>query len=228
MKTIGILGGMGPEATIDLMRRVVAATPATDDADHVPLLVDQNTQVPSRIAHLIEGTGTDPGPVLAAMARRLEAAGAQALALPCNTAHHYAEQISAAVDIPFLNMIDLSVAEAKRAAKRHGATEVGLLGSPALETAGVYAGAMAAQGLRAEYPADQDGLLQAIKRVKREGSNDTSRGLLRAASDSLTAQVQIIACTEFSLISDALPTHIHAIDTLDVLTRAIIRFATEA
>ncbi len=87
-RTVGILGGMGPEATVLLMQKVIAAVPARDDSDHVPLIVDQNSQVPSRIRRLIEGVGEDPAPVLAAMARRLEAAGAEALAMPCNTAHH--------------------------------------------------------------------------------------------------------------------------------------------
>ena len=89
-RTVGILGGMGPEATVLLMQQVIAAVPARDDADHVPLIVDQNRQVPSRIRRLIEGTGEDPRPVLAAMARRLQGRGPQALAMPCNTAHAYA------------------------------------------------------------------------------------------------------------------------------------------
>src|SRR5699024_6094263 len=74
LRRVGILGGMGPEATVLLMSRVIAATPAKDDADHIPLIVDQNPQGPSRIARLIEGIGADPAPVLAAMARRLEVA----------------------------------------------------------------------------------------------------------------------------------------------------------
>ncbi len=124
-RRIGILGGMGPEATVLLMSRIIARTPAADDSDHVPLLVDNNTQVPSRIKALIEKTGEDPGPVLTDMARRLEAAGVAALAMPCNTAHHYASRIRAAVSIPFLDMIELSadaVAGAGRASSGSGAT----------------------------------------------------------------------------------------------------------
>ena len=71
MRPVGILGGMGPEATILLMQKVLAAVPARDDADHVPLIVHQNPQVPSRIAALIEGTGANPTPVLEQMARDL-------------------------------------------------------------------------------------------------------------------------------------------------------------
>ena len=73
MKTVGILGGMGPEATILLMQKCLDAIDAKDDADHIPLIVHQNPQVPSRIAALIEGTGDDPAPVLKAMANDLKA-----------------------------------------------------------------------------------------------------------------------------------------------------------
>jgi aspartate racemase len=96
MKPVGILGGMGPEATVHLMQMVIDAVAARDDADHVPLIVHQNPAVPSRIRRLIDGTGDDPGPVLAQMARDLAAAGAVALAMPCNTAHAYAEATNAA------------------------------------------------------------------------------------------------------------------------------------
>ncbi|HCE72467.1 MAG TPA: aspartate racemase, partial [Ruegeria sp.] len=112
-RVVGILGGMGPEATILLQQRLLATVRAADDADHLPLLIDMNPQVPSRIAHLIQGTGTDPGPTLAQMARGLEQAGATALGMPCNTAHHYAPAIEAAVSIPLLNMVSLSVARAR-------------------------------------------------------------------------------------------------------------------
>ncbi len=104
---------MGPEATVALMARVIALVRAEDDADHVPLIVDQNPQVPSRIDWLVHGRGTDPAPVLAQMARRLEQAGAEALAMPCNTAHHFAPAIRAASRLPFIDMVATSVARAR-------------------------------------------------------------------------------------------------------------------
>ena len=72
-KTVGVIGGMGPEATVDFLRRLVASTPARDDADHIRVFVDNNPKIPSRIAALIEGGGEDPAPVLCAMAKGLEA-----------------------------------------------------------------------------------------------------------------------------------------------------------
>ena len=106
---IGVIGGMGPDATVDLMRRVIEATPADDDADHIRMIVDNNPKIPSRMKALIDGTGEDPAPVLAAMARGFETAGADVLVIPCNTAHHYLPAIRAAVRVPVVDMIALSV-----------------------------------------------------------------------------------------------------------------------
>lgn len=224
-RRIGILGGMGPEATVLLMSRLIAAVPARDDADHIPLCIDMNPQVPSRIARLVEGRGADPAPVLAAMAQGLEAAGATALAMPCNTAHNYAAVIRGAVGIPFLDMVALS---AEAAAARIGpGGRIGVLGSPALRLTGLFDRALAAHGLSAVYPAEQDAMLAAIRAIKR-GETDSARGALAKAARQLAADgvtVQLVACTEFSLVADAAAGAAEVIDTLDVLVAAITAFA---
>jgi len=211
MRTVGILGGMGPEATVELMARVIRAVPATDDAGHVPLIVDQNPQVPSRIAHLVEGRGADPGPVLRAMAERLIGAGAQALAMPCNTAHAYAAALPRRV--PLLDMVALSVAAA---AARGGRAAV--LGSPALAVARVFEAAMAARGMDFAYAHDLD----LIRAVKREGATASHRAAFARLAAAVDADIVIVACTEFSLLAAPDP---RLIDSLDVLVGAIVAFA---
>lgn len=227
MRRVGILGGMGPQATILLMQKVLDATPASDDADHIPLVVDQNPQVPSRIRRLVEGTGEDPGPVLADMAHRLVAAGAEALAMPCNTAHHYAPEIRAAVGVPFLDMVDLSVRHAARLAGPDG--RVGILASPAVRKIALFDGPLAQLDVQPLYHPDEDALLSAIRRIKAAGPVPEAALALRAASDALLqrgAEVQMIACTEFSLLADATADGVTAFDTLDRLVAAIRDFAT--
>jgi aspartate racemase len=227
MRRVGILGGMGPQATILLMQKVLASVRAEDDADHIPLIVDQNPQVPSRIQRLIEGTGDDPAPVLADMARRLVAGGAQALAMPCNTAHHYVPAIRAAVKVPILDMVDLSVTKAAGLAGVDG--QIGILASPAVRRIGLFDAALARFGVRAVYPADEAAMLVAIRQIKARGAGPEATAALRIASDDLLqrgAVVQMIACTEFSLVTDATGPGAKAFDTLDVLVGAIRDFAT--
>lgn len=216
------MGGMGPEATILMQQRLLDAVPAQDDSDHIPLLIDMNPQVPSRIAHLIEGTGGDPAPVLADMARRLEMAGAQALAMPCNTAHSYAASITAAVDIPLLNMVTLS-------ADRAGPGKVGLLASPATRITGVFDTALAKVGATPVWLPDDAALLHAIRIIKSNGATVEARNILRAASEELLAsgaETQLVGCSEFSLIAEAASADARVIDTLDVLVDAVVAFAT--
>lgn len=227
MKTVGILGGMGPAATVLLMQKIMAATAAQSDADHLPLLVDQNTQVPSRLRHLLDHKGDDPGPVLAAMAARLQVAGADAIAMPCNTAHHFGPAIRAAISVPFLDMVALSVAEAVRLAGSGGT--VGILASPAVRRVGLFDVVFARKGLTPVYALDENATLAAIRSLKADGPNDGARTKLAAASADLLAQgasVQMIACTEFSLIPQAVAPDVISFDTLDQLVQAIIAFAT--
>lgn len=229
MKTVGIIGGMGPGATVLLMQKIIAATPARDDEDHVPLLVDQNPQVPSRIRHLIEGTGEDPAPVLSAMAKRLQTAGALALAMPCNTAHHYAQEIRASVSVPLIDMVALSVTHAGSLVPAGGT--VGVLASPAVRLTGLFDRALAAAGLTALYATDDDAVLSIIRRIKADGPVAETRQALEKVSRDLLArgaQVQMVACTEFSLIADAVDASVVSFDTLDRLASGIIAFATES
>jgi aspartate racemase len=225
---VGILGGMGPEATVLLMSRIIALTPAEDDADHVPLLVDHNPQVPSRIKALVEGGGEDPGPVLANMARRLAGAGATALAMPCNTAHAHVPVITAAVDLPFINMIERTAAHL--AGMDLSNRRVGILASTAVQKLGLYDHALDDHGLAAVFPRSQADLLVAIRQLKRDARHPQARETQMRVAEELLADnvdVLLIACTEFSLIADAMPAGARVVDALDVLAAAISAFSSQ-
>ena len=99
---------MGPAATVDFMATVVAKTPAVSDQDHIHLIVDNDPGIPARQDAILRG-GPSPGPAMAAMAERLQAAGADFLVMPCNTAHAFSECIEAAVQIPLVSIIDVTV-----------------------------------------------------------------------------------------------------------------------
>ena len=110
MAMIGILGGMGPLATLDFFNKVLAATPAQGDADHVPLLIQSDPRIPSRPSAIL-GDGPSPLPALMAGRDRLVAAGATALAMPCNTAHFWFSDLSAGCPVPFIGIVDVCMTE---------------------------------------------------------------------------------------------------------------------
>lgn len=225
-RRIGILGGMGVEATLELMKRVHAATQADDDQGHVPMFVDMNPQVPSRIRHVIEKTGPDPGPVLAQMAVRLEQAGAEILAMPCNTAHLYALQIEKNVGIALLNMPELACSRAVQGMQRGGI--VGILASPATNDSGLFAGFLAEHGVTSAYPENEAGMLASIRRIKKSGPTQADINLLEQETAALVkrgAERVIVGCSEFSLVSDRIRTSVPVLDSLDVLVSAIVKFS---
>ncbi|KUM26424.1 hypothetical protein AU467_22135 [Mesorhizobium loti] len=223
---VGVLGGMGPAATIDLMRRVMEATPAADDADHIHLLVDQNPKVPSRIDALINGTGPSPLDELVRMAKGLESAGATMLAIACNTAHGYASDIAAAVRIPLLDMVTLTAeAIARRPlSQRH----IGMLASTAVLQLRLYERAFEAFGIETRYPDDQTEIMAIIKAVKKEGATAELRSRFNVVARQLLAgdvDFLAIACTELSLLVDGLDADMAKIDALDVLVSTIVERA---
>ena len=227
-KIAGVLGGMGPEATADLISRIVRNTPASDDNDHIRCIIDNNAKVPSRIKAILEG-GPDPGPVLAAMAKGLEAWGADFLAMPCNTAHHYFTCITDAVRIPVLNMIDLAVQAALDAVPE--ARRVGILCTPATHKTGLYTRPLEARGLEAVYP-DPDvetKLLGVIMTVKGGNTgNEPRQGLaevVRHVRDK-GVPVCITACTELGVILEKYD-GIAVVDAAEALAKAIVRTARE-
>lgn len=194
MKTLGVLGGMGPAATLDFLAKLQAATPAARDQDHVRVLVDINPQVPDRNA------GDDaPGPVLAEMAAKLRDGGAQVLAIACNTAHAYAREVREASGLPLVDMIDVACA----AAKATGARKVGVLATGV--AVALYAERLAGLGLEPVAPskAKQEWFMSLLYRIKAGDLSDeieNEMALVAYALAEAGAEAVIAGCTEVPLV----------------------------
>lgn len=112
-KTIGIIGGMGPQATVELFHRIIQLTNAGKDADHIRILIDNNPKVPDRTKAILSG-GKSPVEELQRMALGLQKNGADILAIPCNTSHYFLEDVQKAVTIPIVNMIEATASEMEK------------------------------------------------------------------------------------------------------------------
>jgi aspartate racemase len=229
-KIVGVIGGMGPEATVDLMRRVMQATPAQDDFDHIRMIVDNNPKVPSRIKAIIESTGESPAPILAEMARKLKAYGADFLVIPCNTAHYYLNDIRSALSIPVIDMIELTVDAVL--SENPALKTTGLLASQAVLQTGLYMKRFGERGVDLVYPQNelQGKLMNAIRAIKTGRYGDREKSILRSAAHDMigrTAEALIIACTELSLIADALDPELKVYDSAQILAEAVVRIAKE-
>lgn len=223
--TAGVLGGMGPDATVDFMARVLAATEVRSDQGHIRLLVDQNPKIPNRQRALLEGTES-PAPTLASMAARLEAMGADFLVMPCNTAHAFAAEIQAAVDIPLVSIVDVTMA----AVTESGSRSVGLLASAACLDAAVYQDALEAAGLTPvlqslEELAELTALIAAIKLGEHGAGVGSSMLALAESLVEQGATALIVGCTEIPLVLDPGDLDVPVLSSTDLLAAATVRHA---
>ena len=222
-KIVGIIGGMGPEATVDLMQRIIANTIALDDIDHIRCIVDNNPKIPSRIKAILSEGAKNPGPCMAEMARRLEQYGADFLVIPCNTAHYYYEYVAEAVSIPVVHLIDLVVNTLL--AENPNLREVGILGSTTIVKTGLYETRFNARRVKVTYPEGpmQDKLFALIRMVKSGKTGNETSSQLVDICESLAGKgidLCILGCTELGVIKADLP--IRSIDAADLLAKEIV------
>jgi len=220
---VGVLGGMGPEATVDFMSKLISFTPGDEDQNHLRLLVDQNPTVPNRQDALLHG-GTNPGPVLAEMARGLEAGGCDFLVMPCNTAHAFQDDIKAAVDIPFVSIIDATL-DAARDAKC-----VGIIATTGCIKAAIYQPVLESRGMAYVLPSDAEvaELTQLSFEVKSGNKSDKIRTDVRRLAETLVergADLIVSGCTEFPLVLQADDLDVPLLSSTDELARKTIAIA---
>lgn len=202
---VGVVGGVGPAATADFVAKIVRNTAAGRDQEHVKLVVEQNPQIPDRTEHLI-GDGADPTIALYSTCKKLEAADADIIAIPCNTAHAFVDRIQPYLSIPVVNMLDATVEHIRR--HHPGRRRVGLLATSGTVRSGVYHDAATKADLELLVPDDEH---QALVMSAIYGPKGAKAGFtqgecvaeLRRALASLArrgAEVIVLGCTELPLL----------------------------
>ncbi len=229
-RVIGVLGGMGPEATLAFYGRLIENTPARKDQDHVRVIIDSNPKVSDRTAALLWG-GESPVPLMTSGIEALERAGAEFVVIPCVSAHAFLDELRRRVRIPVLSIFD-AVAERVRQ-ELPGVSRIGLLATTGTVTAGLFERRLAESGLEVIVPGneDQPRLMAAIYGIKSSGGRDARA---RAAAEvrsvaervvALGAEGIVLGCTELPLALGPGDVSVPVIDSLVSLARAALRVA---
>ncbi len=216
------MGGLGPEATVDFMARVLALTPASRDQDHIHMLVDQNPGVPNRQEAILRGA-EDPAPALAAMANRLESAGADFVVMPCNAAHAFQTEIEQALSVPFVSIVDVTV----EAVTELSSAAVGLLATPAGIAAGTYQAAMR-EPLIVFDEAERETFMSLVYAIKAGDRGEAMTTGMRRLAEALAARgagVLIAGCTEIPLVLGPRDIDVPLVVSTDELARRTIELA---
>jgi aspartate racemase len=226
-RVIGVLGGLGPWATLDLFEKILRQMPVERDQDHLRIIIDNNPKIPDR-SPAITGAGEDPTPALVATAQNLERAGADFIVIPCNTAHYFYDAIRSAVRIPVLHIMDETAAAA---AAVPGLRVLGVLATAATMAAQLFHRACAPRGIEVIGPdaGDQDIVSRAIYGVKagRMGE-EVTRELTGVAARLVArgAQALVLGCTELPFVLKPQDVPVPLFDSNLILARAAVRAAT--
>jgi aspartate racemase len=227
-KTLGVLGGMGPLATVYFFEKVVLNTDANCDQEHIHIIIENNTNIPDRTSYLL-GKGDDPVPELIRTAKNLEKLGAEYLAMPCNTAHYFYDDIVREVNIPFLNMIEETLKYIKEKYKEE--KKIGLLATDGTRKMGVYDRYFKGSGIELIAPEGkyQKNIMDFIYRIKSDlraakidGFNETVQFLKNQG-----VNVFVLGCTELSSAYYHFNIKGSFIDPMEILAKKCINFAFE-
>jgi aspartate racemase len=229
---LGVLGGMGPLATAIFMRRLIELTPAERDQDHVPMLVWSCPQIPDRVGPIMgDPSAPSPLPMLREGIDKLVTGGAAVIAIPCNTVHHWFDEMRAASPVPIINILD-AVAEECRLQARPGA-RIGVLATEATFKAGLYQRRLAGAGFHMVRLEETD-----ARRLLLPGIADVKRNQIARAAQSFRRCIELLAqrgadavvfaCTEIPVAVGSEspaggPAHI---DSLDALAKMCLAWQT--
>lgn len=229
-KTIGILGGMGPEATLDLFAKIIAQTPATKDQDHLRVVIDSNPKVPDRTAAILRG-GVSPLPVMKAGIETLKRAGADFAVIPCVSAHFFLQELQGPDLLPILSMLDVTAEHIRQ--QHPNIRKVGMLATTGTLQGGRFRERLQQAGIETITPAavDQERVMMAIYEIKGAGAGK-DRSLIRSAIREIAgrliqrgAQGVVAGCTEIPLVLKPGDLGVPVFDTLLLLARAAIAAA---
>jgi len=229
-KVVGVLGGMGPEATLSFYGKLLANTPAQRDQDHLRVVIDSNPKVPDRTAALL-GEGESPLPMMAAGLEALERAGADFVVIPCVSAHGFLDELRAHTRLPVLSVLDVAAEEVAR--HRPALRTVGLLGTTGTVESGRFQRTLAAAGVATVVPDRQDqhrvmSAIYSIKGAGAEAAREEARRSVAGVGERLVkagAEGIVLGCTELPLVVSARDMSVPLFDVVLILARAAIAAA---
>jgi len=226
-KTIGILGGMGPEATAYFFKLIIKSTKAEKDQEHIPVVIYSHPEVPPRTDAVL-GEGPSPLSYLLEGVRVLKVAGADFIVMPCVTAHYFYNQVLAEVRVPFLNLVDETMLYALR--KVPEMKKVGLISSTGTLKSRLFHEAFAREGVETVEPADEEQaqVMEAIfgkEGIKagftsgkcREIIHNTALAFIRRGAEAVIA-----GCTEIPLVLKEGDIDVPLIEPLQILAEVSI------
>lgn len=229
MEKLGVIGGMGPEATLYFYDEIIGHTKAECDQDHINMVILNQASMPDRTKAILTGDDTDLLATMKECTQALEQLGCAHIAIPCNTSHFFYDKIQNFTNVPIIHMPHEAVVEARRA---YNARRIGIMGTDGTVRAEVYAKQCKALGIECVTPSPEGQAnvmsiiydeVKAGKPVDMHKFNRVMREFYKNDCDTV-----ILACTELSVLKRDHEVPDICLDAMDILVReSILRSGAE-
>lgn len=223
MILLGILGGLGPLSSAYFYEMITEHTKASRDQDHIDIILSSRATTPDRTAFILGKSDADPVPYMVEDARRLEQYGADAIVIPCNTAHHFIEEVRRSVSVPVPSIITETVAHIKRC----GYKKVAILATEGTVQSGSYQAELERAGLLWQVPdkAGQEVITDIIYGDVKSGRVPSPEKLYSVADPMFESgcDCAILGCTELSVLKRQFRQNKKYVDSLEVLAATAIK-----
>ena len=222
MDRLGIIGGLGPMATVSFMKRIIDMTDAACDQEHIHIVVEHCPSIPDRTAYILDHSKQNPSPAIISACRTLENAGVDEIAIPCVTAHFFREEIARNIGIPVMDGVLLTADYLKS----KGVSKVGIMATDGTIRSGIFENALKSHGIASVLPSDrtQRYVMDLIYNDVKSGRpiEQDKFGAVAVELREEGAEVILLGCTELSVIADEWLPDGRFLDVLSVLSRACV------
>ncbi len=220
-KLLGVLGGLGPMATVYFYEMLISHTKASCDQEHIDLIINSRATTPDRSAFITGKSSESPFEIMASDAQKLVRYGADVLAIPCNTAHYFYDNLNKSINVPIINMVQNTVLHCKQQCNK-----VGILATSGTINTKTYQMVCNDQNLAYEVPSEQkqNDLMSIIFDEIKQGK-PANMALFNGVVSELKqkgCQCVILGCTELSLIKKAEKLSDFYVDSMEVLAKKVI------
>lgn len=222
MKKLGIIGGLGPMATIYFMELVVRMTKADNDNGHIPMIIYNYPDTPDRTEYLLDHSKPNPLPNILEMGENLKKQGCEYFAMPCITAHYFGKEITETIGSGFINMIE----ETAKFLNKKKIDTVGLMATDGTVKSKVFEDTLNAYGINVVVPSDEKQKLvmkviyDEVKAGKEVSVNDLYE--VKEELKSKGAKLCLLGCTELSVVKGNYTLDDEFLDVLEILAKQSI------
>lgn len=227
MKKLGIIGGMGSQATAYFFNRIVENTKASKDQEHIEIVILNHSTLPDRTQTILSGKYENFISAIVEDIKKLEYLGVDNIAIPCNTSHFFYDDIQKQTELPIINMVKETVKHIIN--KNKAIRKIGIMATDGTIYTKIYENECITYGIEAIIPSEekQKIVMNIIYNEIKNGKKGSLHKFMHVVDElkQKGCETIILACTELSYFKQYHTIPDYCVDSMDILVMKSIEFS---